>query len=258
MSDKDMIMLKHAIRDYLHRMRSKERRGSNKLIRHGLWLVDFIDFVKDKNVDWEGMFTADTLKGFGKYTSHKNPSDAVRGLSLYLLENGRMPQPRKSPWYQVHLQKRFVGPKLTTPTLIRTYAMVHLAYDMGLRPMEISRIKIDDVDFKNKALTLQNRMADNMTIRSMPENTIKAIADYLLERPRKSKYRNLFLSLKSPYEPIGPGTVTRYISKTIKHSGLLAPPYSPRHAYALNLINAGAAIYESKETQEIIKAKKSP
>ena len=255
MTEKSTQMLKQAIRDYLQWMRSMERRGSKKLMHYGLLLVDFIDFVKEKNVVWENMFTSGTLKEFRKYTSHNNPLDAVRELSLYLFENGRIPQPLQNPCYHIHLQKLFSNLKLTTPAHIRTYAMVHLAYYMGLRPGEISRIKLDDICFKKKELILQNRMADNITIRPMPEKTIKAIAAYLLvSRPKKSKYRNLFLSLKSPYKPISPGTVTRYISKTMKQSGLVSSPYSLRHTYALNLINAGATIYESKEMQGIIKA----
>jgi site-specific recombinase XerD len=368
-------MLKQATRDYLQWMRSMEKRGSKKLMRYGLLLVDFIDFVKEKNVVWEDMFTSDTLKGFGKYTSHKNPSDAIRGLSLYLFDNKRIPQPLPRPYYQIdlpeiyeqyliyyeksrevtyikirhirgvltsfyeflerlhielgdlkidhieafmaechkrlapatcktyrfylhgflkylyherkilpqdldplvvgarlfdksksakffqpkELQKLFTSLKLTTPTHIRTYAMVHLVYHMGLHPGEICRIKLDDLDFKNKELILQNKMADNVTIRPMPQKTIKAIAVYLLiARPKKSKYRNLFLSLKSPYKPISPGTVTRYVSKTMKQSGLLCSPYLLRHTYALNLINAGAKTYESKEMQGILKAHTSP
>jgi len=375
MTDKNTQMLKQAIRDYLQWMRSIERRGSTKLMRYGLLLVDFIDFVKEENVPWEDMFTLDTLKEFGKYTSANNPSDAIRGLSLYLFENGRIPQPLPELYYQIdlpelyeqyliyyeksrgvrhsqilnirrllftfnrflervdinlaaiqiehieafmaecherlapstcktyrfylrgflkylyheqkilsedlaplvvgarlfdksksakflqpkELQKLFSNLKITTPTHIRTYAMVHLAYFMGLRPIEISRIKLDDICFKKKELILQNRIANNITIRPMPEKTIKAIATYLLiSRPKKSRYRNLFLSLKSPHKPIGPGTVTRYISKNMKQSGLLSSPYSLRHTYALNLINAGATIYESKEIQGILKANTSP
>ena len=115
MTDKSTQMLKQAIRDYLQWMSSIEARGSTKLIRYGLVFVDFIDFVKENNVVREDMFTSDTLKAFGKYTRLNNPSDAVRGLSLYLFENGRMPQPLQSPWYQIHLQKLFTNLKLTTP-----------------------------------------------------------------------------------------------------------------------------------------------
>ncbi|MFQ5976211.1 MAG: tyrosine-type recombinase/integrase [Candidatus Hydrothermarchaeales archaeon] len=258
MTDKNTQMLKQAIRDYLQWMRSMETRGSKKLMHYGLLLVDFIDFVKKKNVVWEDMFTFHTLKGFRKYTSTNNPSDTIRGLSLYLFENGRIPQPLPNPCYQIHLQKLFTKLKLTTPTHIRTYAMVHLAFFMGLRPGEISRIKLDDICFKKKELNLPKRMENNLKILPVPEKAIKAIAAYVLKARPESKYRNLFLSLKSPYKPISAGTVTRYISKTMKQSGLLSSPYSLRHTYALNLINAGATIYESKEMQGTLKANTSP
>jgi len=256
MTDKSTQMLKQATRDYLQWMRSMQRRGSKKLIRHGLLLVDFIDFVKEKNVLWEDMFTSDTLKGFRKYTNHHNSSDAIKGLSVYLFEKGRIPQPIENPCDQIHLQKLFTN--LTTPTHIRTYAMVHLAYFMGLRPGQISRIKLDDICFRKKELNLPKRMQNTLKILPVPEKTIKAIAAYVLKARPESEYSNLFLSLKSPYKPISSGTVTRYISKTIKRSGLLCSPDSLRHNYALNLINAGATIYESEEMQGILKANTGP
>ena len=129
--------------------------------------------------------------------------------------------------------------------------MVHLTYFMGLRAKEISEIKLEDICFKKKELTLRERKGNNPTILPVPENTIKAIAAYLLiARAKKSKHRDLFLTLKSPYRPISPGTVRRCISKVMRESGLLSSPYSLRHSYALNLINIGATIYESKEMLE--------
>ena len=102
-------------------------------------------------------------------------------------------------------------------------------------------------------------MGNNIMILPVPDKTIKAIAAYVLKaRPKKSKYRNLFLSLKIPYRPINPGTVMRCISKVMKESGLFSPVYSLRHSYAQNLINAGATIYESKEMLEALKANTGP
>jgi len=145
------------------------------------------------------------------------------------------------------LQKLFADLKLTTPIHIRTYAMVHLAYYMGLRPKEISKIKLKDVSFKKKVLTLRKRKGNNPTILPVPEKTIKAIAAYVLYARPNSKYEYLFLSFQSPYKPISPGTVIHYISKAMKHSGLFSSPYWLRHTYAQNLLNTGATIYEIKE-----------
>jgi len=145
------------------------------------------------------------------------------------------------------VQKLFSTLKLSTPTHIRTYAMVHLAYYMGLRSKEISEIRLEDICFKKKELTLRERKGNNPTILPVPGKSIKAIAAYVLNARPKSHYRNLFLSFKSPYKPISPGTVIHYISKAIKHSGLFSSPYSLRHTYAQSLLITGATIYEIKE-----------
>ena len=103
MTDKSTQMLKQATRDYLQWMKSMQSRGSIKLMLYGLVLVDFIDFVKEKNVLWDDIFTLDTLKEFRKYSGPNNPSDAIRGLSLYLFDNGRISQPLCRPYYQIDL-----------------------------------------------------------------------------------------------------------------------------------------------------------
>jgi site-specific recombinase XerD len=145
------------------------------------------------------------------------------------------------------LQQLFSNLNLTTPTQIRTYAMVHLAYYMGLRPKEISKIKIKDVSFKKKELTLRERKGNNPMILPVPDNTIKAIAAYVsLARPN-SKYEYLFLSFQNPHRPIKSATVANYISKAIKQSGILSSSYALRHTYAQNLLNTGATLYEIKE-----------
>ena len=363
MTDKGTIMLREAIGDYLQWMRSMGYESSKTRMRYGLMLMDFIDFVKENNMAWEDIFTFDTLKAFRKYTSTHHSSDAIRGLSFYLFDHGRIPQPLRRPDYQVdlpeiyeqyliyyeqsrqvpysqiknirrvlasfsqflerltieldqikiehidafmaefhqrltpgscktyrfhlrgflkylyqerkilpkdlaplvvgaplfaqakppkflrpqELQKLFSNLKLTTPIQIRTYAMVHLIYFMGLRPKEISQIKLRDVSFKKRALIIGERKGNNPTILPVPENTIKAIAAYVLKARPDSQYRYLFLSFQRPHRPISPGTVIQYISKAIKNSGLLSTPYSLRHTYAQNLLNTGATIYEIKE-----------
>ena len=187
------------------------------------------------------------LRGFLKYLYHEQR--IIKTDLAPLLVGAPLFAQAKPPKFlrPQELQKLFADLKLTTPTHIRTYAMVHLAYYMGLRPKEISKIKLKDVSFKKRELTLRERKGNNPTILPVPEKTIKAIAAYVLYARPNSKYEYLFLSFQSPHRPINPGTVTNYISKAIKQSGLLSPPYSLRHTYAQNLLNTGATIYEIKE-----------
>jgi len=187
------------------------------------------------------------LRGFLRYL-YQEPKILPKDLAPLVVGAPLFAQAKPPKFLRPQeLQKLFANLKLTTPTHIRTCAMVHLAYFMGLRPKEISRIKLKDVSFKKKELAIVERKGNNPMTLPVPGNTIKAIAAYVLKVRAKSKYRTLFLSLQSPHRPIGPGTVIHYISKAIKHSGLFSSPYSLRHTYAQNLLNTGATIYEIKE-----------
>jgi len=132
-------------------------------------------------------------------------------------------------------------------TNIRNYALVHLAYSLGLRPDEISLITLDDISFTQSELTLTARKNDCPDKLPLPENTIKAIAAYIVGARPKSSYRRLFLNLVAPYRPISAGSVCQHITECIRKAGLPGSAYWLRHTYAQNLLEAGSSVYEIKE-----------
>jgi len=141
----------------------------------------------------------------------------------------------------------FSALKLSSPSKIRTYAMVHLAYSLGLRPVEISRITLDDISFKKAEITLRDRKGSNPITLPIAENTMKAIAAYVLNVRPKNPYRHLFLTLDLPNRPVQAATVIHHISKAMKKAGLTSSSYWLRHTYAQNLLHTGRTIYEIKE-----------
>jgi site-specific recombinase XerD len=147
----------------------------------------------------------------------------------------------------VEIQRLFNSIKLDTPSQIRTYVMVHLAYSLGLRPIEISQITLDDVSFKKGELTLSQRKTNKPVILPIPANTLKAMAAYILKVRPDTVYRELFLTSRAPYKPISSNSVTYYISGAMKKAGLSSSPYALRHTYAQNLLLTGRSIYEIKE-----------
>jgi site-specific recombinase XerD len=125
--------------------------------------------------------------------------------------------------------------------------MVHLAYFLGLRPVEISRISLDDISFRKEELTLRHRKSANPVILPLPEPTVKAIVAYLIGGRAKSTSRRLFLNLCAPNRPVSSGSVGYAIRTCMNRAGLCATPYWLRHTYAQNLLESGVSVFAIKQ-----------
>jgi integrase/recombinase XerD len=145
------------------------------------------------------------------------------------------------------VQKLFNCLNLSVNRDIRTYAMIHLAYYLGLRPKEISLITFDDISFRQKEISIKRRKTNTPTKLPLPENTIKAITAYIVGGRPVSDHRRLFLQLIPPYKPIVCNDITRYVGICMKKNNLCASAYWLRHTYAQNLLESGASIYAIKE-----------
>jgi site-specific recombinase XerD len=145
------------------------------------------------------------------------------------------------------VQQLFASLSLSSASDIRTYAIVHLAYTMGLRPKEISLVRFNDVSFRQKLLRVTVRKGDNPLELPVPEHTLKAVAAYIIGARPKTKHRRLFLTLPPPHRPLSPNAVGCQITFAMKRAGLATSAYWLRHTYAQNLLEAGASIFEIKE-----------
>ena len=145
------------------------------------------------------------------------------------------------------VERLFASLTVDTPTEIRTYAMVHLAYTLGLRPVEISKVTLDDISFQRAELTLRTRKTNNPAILPIAETTLKAVAAYVLKARPTSTYREVFLSAVKPHKPLSPAVVIHHIAKAMRKAGLSATTYWLRHSYAQQLLHIGRSIYEIKE-----------
>ena len=187
------------------------------------------------------------LRGFLKYLYHER-NILRKDLAPLLVGAPLFARAKPPKFLRPHeVQGLFANLKLSTPADLRTYAMVHLGYALGLRPVEISRITLDDISFTKGELCLRHRKGKKPMTAPVPEDTMKAIAAYVLRVRVKSQCRTLFLSLRPPYRPASAASVARCITKAMKEAGLSSSAYWLRHTYAQNLLESGATIYELKE-----------
>jgi integrase/recombinase XerD len=185
------------------------------------------------------------LKGFLRYLYHhksgRNLAPLVVGTRVYARS--------KPPKFlrPAEVKKLFNTLSLSSATAMRTYAMVHLAYFLGLRPVEIHSIGLDDICFTRAELTLKRRKNDNPIVLPVPPAVLKAVSAYMIGVRPKSQHRTLFLSHHSPYGPLCAGAVAYYMTAALRAAGINGTAYWLRHTYAQNLLESGASIYQIKE-----------
>ncbi len=147
------------------------------------------------------------------------------------------------------IQQLFDSMTPATPAELRAYAMVYIAYTMGLRPQEISRLTLDDIAFSRAEMNVRYRKAGFPVTMPIPQKTLKAIAAYLVGGRPKNDCRELFLQCCRPCNPVSSATVCYAIKTRMQKAGLPeeATTYWLRHTHAQHLLEAGISVFEIKE-----------
>jgi integrase/recombinase XerD len=234
--------------------------------RRILWA--FHEYLHTENIDLKALSIENVDAFFAQFfapfkpSSQRNYRSRIRKFLTYLYQRGIIKRdlaelivaPRH---YGLSMPPKFLRPqeiknlfggvRLSSDSDIRTYAMMHLAYGLGLRPKEIALIRLDDICFSKAELTLTGRKNTQPTKLPIPDVTLKAVAAYRMAVRPESKHNTLFLSLHRPYRPANPNTIGYHIRKVMRAVGLSSTAYWLRHSYAQNLLQSGASVFEIKE-----------
>ncbi len=262
------IRLPHIYEKYLCCIREGQAISMRNVKATRRVLASFHVYLEQHQITLSGLkvehidaFQADFLKPFSTMTRKIYGSKLRRFLSYlfdekitgknlsYGVVSPRVFNQSRPPKFlrQKEIKKLFDSLSLETPAQIRTYAMTVLAYSLGLRPDEISRITLDEISFQERELTISSRKNGNPVVLPIPHKTLKAIAVYVHKARPKSDCRELFLTCDKTYRPMTPNLVGVHISNAMKEAGLSSSAYWLRHSYAQGLLVLGRSIYEIKE-----------
>ena len=187
------------------------------------------------------------LRGFLTYLYHERHI-IKRDLAPFVVSRREYAQAKPPNFLRPQeIRKLFAGLTIDTASDIQTNALVQLAYTMGLRPKEISRISLDDISFSAQLLKVPDRKGKNPVELPMPEHTVKALAAYVIGARPQNEHRYVFLTRLPPFRPMSPNVVGHHITKAMRNSSLRSTAYWLRHTYAQNLLEAGCSIFEIKE-----------
>ena len=255
--------------DYLCYRRKYHQTPETTIRKSQRVLGAFAHYLKQHRIKLQGLrieqidaFVADFFKDFSTATCRAYRGH-LRGFLSYLFYERRLLSKDLAPLVtgpplfaqskppkflrKDEVEKLFARLRYTTASELRTAAIIHLAFMLGLRPCEIGSLKLDDIDFGKEHVCLRHRKNNRPDKLPLPEPAIKAIAAYLIGGRADSKHRTLFLTLHPPYRPLSANLVGVCIHNCMKAAGLEASAYWLRHTYAQNLLEAGSSIYEVKE-----------
>ncbi len=186
---------------------------------------------------------ADALRSFFRYAQAKGwacgVAEAIEAPPLYAQEG----LPFGPTWEQVQrLIASISGEGITD---LRDRAIILLLAVYGLRAGEVSRLRLEDIDWAANILHITR--SKQRCRQQYPLNTEvgNAIARYLIEARPSSKHRSLFLTICAPIRPLSAASMTPIVHSRLDSLGIELPrrgAHCLRHACARHLLDGGFSL----------------
>ncbi|MGW3635554.1 tyrosine-type recombinase/integrase [Streptomyces sp. NPDC005122] len=125
---------------------------------------------------------------------------------------------------------------------VRDFAILMLLARLGLRSIEVSRLRLDDVDWRSGEITIRGkgRREDRLPL---PVDVGEALVAYLSEARHQAGTRCLFATGRAPRGPIRADLVGDVVERACLRAGLpKVGPHRLRHALAGEMLRQGSGL----------------
>jgi site-specific recombinase XerD len=190
---------------------------------------------------------ASVLRSFLRYAAGRgwcaaSVAPAITGPRIYSHED----IPIGPSWEEVGQLAKHLDTK--RPADIRNRAMILLFAVYGLRSSEVTRLRLEDIDWENNRFSIRTSKQHRPVQYPLVPSVGNAIIRYLqMIRPKNTPRREVFLSLFPPYGPISHGGTFDIVSRCMDALGIRPPqrgPHSLRHACATHLLSKHFSLKE--------------
>jgi integrase len=132
----------------------------------------------------------------------------------------------------------------TRPKGLRDYAMARCLIDLGLRPIEVARLRLEDVDWREGTLAIRGkgRRVDRLPL---PKALGVALTQYLRHARPSNSSRALFVRWRAPRGELNGKTIYAALSSAAHRCGLsdqFTGLRQFRHTLASRLLERGASL----------------
>jgi integrase/recombinase XerD len=126
----------------------------------------------------------------------------------------------------------------------RDYAVLLLLARLGLRAVEVSRLRLDDLDWRAGQIIVDGK-AHRRDQLPLPSDVGEAIVEHLKHRGHRCGQRHVFLTVHAPIRPLEPSGVRTIVRNACRRAGVeRVPAHGLRHALASDLLREGASMID--------------
>jgi integrase/recombinase XerD len=134
-----------------------------------------------------------------------------------------------------------------TPKGIRDYAILLLISTYGLRAGEITRLRLDDIDWRKDAIRIRHSKTGNTSYIPLLPEPGEALLKYLQKSRPRTSFREVFLRCCAPYRPFKEGSsLYGLVRHRLETAGVIASgkrgPHAFRHARAVTMLRAAVPV----------------
>ena len=223
----------------------------------------------DQPINWSNL-TATQIADFVAFrarnlslVSRQNPATAIRSLLRFLGGEGLIRTGLDGAVPPIWRSKHATVPRHVSAEqlenllalcpsegsgAVRNRAMLLLCARLGLRPSEVLRLRLQDLDWTTGSVLIRAGKTSRERVLPLPEDAGAALASYLHEARPVSTERAVFLSCGPAHPPIrGNGFMAKLVNRLLRRAGIGAPcsgAYVLRHTLATTMVCRGASFKE--------------
>jgi len=123
-----------------------------------------------------------------------------------------------------------------TPCGLRTFAIVMLLAEYGLRAGEVVRLRLEDIDWRQECLRIQHSKTGVETTLPLMPSVGDALLDYLQQARPKTAAREVFVRIPAPHVPLRTGSsLYPMIQRLLGKAGITLEGTAPDYFSSQNL-----------------------
>lgn len=189
--------------------------------------------------------------------SAKNRVASLRSLLRFLRFEGLIATdlasalPSVAGWRDTALPSASAGPDISAlvsscdrshPAGLRDYAILILLTRLGLRSCEVSRMELNDLNWRTGELRVRGKGGDEQHL-PLPADVGEALAAYLRDGRPRTESRHVFLTRIAPLRSMSPCSIGHVVHRACERTGQdPVGPHRLRHALAAAMLRQGATL----------------